>query len=105
MADAVAIRLDLFPASATVASTTYNNVRAVIADAQLQLYVLTGSGINVIYSKPVLALEGQVSSGVTVTTEDGLVEIELTGGCGCGSQLKIADLFPGQRRVMVPLRG
>lgn len=99
----VEVRLDLFPASVSVMSTTYANVRAVIADNHLKLFVLTGSGINTIYDMPVLDVDGQPSIGVTVTTADGPVEIEMSGGCGCGSQLKIADLFPGERRVMTPL--
>lgn len=99
----VEVRLDLFPAEASVASTTYANVRAVIANNNLKLYILTGSGISAIYDMPVIAVDGQPSSGVTVTTADGAVDIEMSGGCGCGSQLKVADLFPGERRVMTPL--
>lgn len=101
--DRVQVALDVFPATVSVASTTYNNVRAVIADGVLQVYCLTGSGVNQVYVRPVLAVDGSVHQGVNVTTDDGAVWIEQAGGCGCGSQLKIADLFDGRQRVMVPL--
>lgn len=99
------VRLDVFPAKVTVASTTYSNVRAVIADGQLQLYILTAGGVNTIYDMPALAVEGSVHTGVVVTTVDGDIWVEQDGGCGCGSQLKIANLWPGRQRVMVALRG
>lgn len=101
--DRVVVQLDMFPANATVMSTTFNNVRAVIADGMLQLYLLTASGIIKQYEKPSLGVEGSYGSGVAVTTADGTVWIEQAGGCGCGSQLKIADLFPMRQRVMIPL--
>lgn len=101
----VEIALDLFPSNVTVASTTYSNVRAVLADGFLKVFILTPSGVSTLYDKPVTApAEGTPHTGVTLTTDDGLIWIEQSGGCGCGSQLKIADLFPGFRKVMVPLR-
>lgn len=99
----VNVQLDVFPANVTVSSTTFNNVRAVIADGQFTLFSLTAGGVNIVYTRPSLGVEGQVSSGVVVTTDDGPCWVEQAGGCGCGSQLKIADLFPGRQRVMVPL--
>lgn len=103
--DRVVVALDLFPANATVASTTYQNVRAVIADGILQLYTLGPSGPQVVYERPVEGpLGGSIVTGVEVPTVDGLIWIEQGGGCGCGSQLKIADLFPGRQRVMTGLR-
>lgn len=103
MADRVNVKLDLFPARVSVASTSFGNVRAVIADDTLKLFSLTGSGIRVVYDKPITDIDGRISFGITANTEDGQITIEADGGCGCGSQLKIADLFPGQVRVMVPL--
>lgn len=99
----VNVQLDLFPAIATVMSTTYKNIRAVIANGTLYLYTLTGSGPAILYQQSVDSVDGQISSGVTVGTPDGEIEIEQDGGCGCGSQLKVMDLFPDQQRVMVPL--
>lgn len=98
------VQLDVFPARATVMSTSYDQVRAVIADGNLQLFRLEPVGVRTLYDKPVTgSVSGAVSSGVSVETEDGVVWVESTGGCGCGSQLKIADLFPGRQRVMIPL--
>lgn len=104
MSDRVVVQLDVFPATVALpTSTTYHNVRAVIADGRLQVFRLTGAGVDIVYDSPSLGVDGYVSSGVGVTTEDGVVSIESEGGCGCGSQLKIADLYPGRLRVMIPL--
>lgn len=102
--DRVVVQLDTFPSRATVMSTSYDQVRVVIADGRLQFYRLEANGVRTLYDKPVTgSVSGSVYSGVSVETEDGVVWVESTGGCGCGSQLKIADLFPGRQRVMIPL--
>lgn len=96
--------MDVFPANVTIASTTYNNVRAVLADGRLKIFTLTAGGVTTIYDMPSLAEpEGSAHLGVRLVTEHGQVWVENGGGCGCGSQLKIANLFPDQQRVMVPL--
>lgn len=103
-AERVVVQLDVYPANVALpTSTTYNNVRAVIADGRLQVFCLTGAGVKILYDSPSFAVDGQVSSGVGVTTEDGVVWVEQSGGCGCGDQLKISDLYPGRLRVMIPL--
>lgn len=103
----VYVALDVFPSMATItaASTTLDNVRSTIADGNLTLYRLTGSGIQVVYSKPVIGdTEGSVSQGVAVPTEDGIVWIEQKEGCSCGSQLGQADVYGGRLRIMTGLR-
>lgn len=99
----VVVQLDVHPANVDVQSTRYANVRAVIADGRLQIFHLTGSGVHVVYDKPSLGVEGSVHAGVAVTTEDGTVWVEQSGGCGCGSRLAVYDLFPDRQRVMIPL--
>lgn len=101
--DRVVVQLDVHPANVDVLSTRYNNVRAVIADGRLQVFNLTASGVQTVYDKPSLGVEGSVHAGVAVTTDDGVIWVEQGSGCGCGSQLKIADLYPGRQRVMIPL--
>lgn len=103
--DRVVVALDLFPATVTVASTTYQQVRAVIADGELQIYVLGPNGPFITYQRPVDGpLVGSIGTGVEVPTAEGVVWVEQGGGCGCGSALKVADLFPGRQRVMTGLR-
>lgn len=102
----VIIALDLFPANVEIASTTYSNVRAVVADSVLRLYRLGASGPELFWESPVNGpYGGAVSTGVEVPTENGLALVEQDGGCGCGSALKVADLFPGVQKVMIGLRG
>lgn len=101
----VAVALDLFPATVHVAGTAYSNVRAVIADGELRVYRLGGSGPEITYQRLVTGpLEGSIHTGVAVPTDAGEVWVEQGEGCGCGSELKVADLFPGQQRVMTGLR-
>lgn len=96
--------IDLFPANVTVASTTYHNVRAVIADGTLQLWRLGPSGPEVFHERSVTgAVDGAPTMGVNIPTADGIVWAELDGGCGCGSALKVADLYPGRQRVMTSI--
>lgn len=103
--DRVAIALDLFPADMHVQSTTYHDTRVTVADGELVAYRLGASGPEVTYRKPVTGpIDGAVSVGLTVPTEDGPVLVEQSGDCGCGSALKTADLWPGRQKVMTGLR-
>lgn len=104
--DRVAVALDLFPSKVFLPTgTTYAAVRSVIADGSLQLWRLGGSGPEIFATYPIIGpLGGSIGTGVEVPTEFGSAWIEQDGGCGCGSALKIADLFPGRQRVMTGLR-
>lgn len=103
--DRVIVALDLFPATVSVLSTTYSNVRIAVADGELQLWRLGGSGPELFYQRMVTGpIDGSASTGVSIPTDDGQVWAENSGDCGCGSLLKVADLWPGRQRVMTSLR-
>lgn len=100
----VVVSMDLFPASVALWSgLTYEASRAVIADDVLQVWKLTVGGPQIMFQRPVVGASGSARDAFTVHTPDGVVVVGKSGGCSCGSQLAYADLWPGLRRVNVPL--
>lgn len=101
----VVVSLDLFPCDAQLpdGSTTYMNVRVVVADGQLQLWRLTSGGPVVVFQRELLGWSGSVRTAYQLDTEDGPVIAGKTGGCACGAVLATADLFSGRRRINTTL--
>lgn len=101
----VVVQLDLFPTNALLpdGATTYMNVRTVVADGSLQLWRNEGQHPVVVFTSPLLAHEGNVRIGYTLTTEAGVVVAGKNGGCTCGAMLGTAELFPGLRRINTSL--
>lgn len=96
--------LDAFPAKAMMpAGNTLAPVRAVIADGQLQIWVLTAAGPEKTFERPVASTEGSFNNGLVVHSYDGMTVIGRDVGCGCGNALAHADLFEGRRRINVSL--
>jgi hypothetical protein len=101
----VVVQLDLFPANALLADvgTTYMNVRVIVADGAVQVWRNEGQHPVVVFTSPLLAHEGNVRTGYTLTTEAGPVVAGRNGGCTCGAMLGTAELFPGLRRINTSL--
>lgn len=99
------LRLDLYPARASVVGTSYSGVRAILTETELQLWRLGATGPEMVNSWPVVGeVTGKLSIGYDVPTQVGSIRVESGGGCGCGSKLANADLFPGSQVVMVGMR-
>jgi len=100
----VIVALDLFPADAALSGgTTYSNVRAVVADGVLQLWRQTSGGPVVVFQHPLTGWSGSVRTAFELATDDGVVVVGKSGGCGCGASLGNVDLFPGRRRINTTL--
>ena len=91
------IRLDLFPAIASVNSTdVYKSCRAIVTDDAVYIYVDSENGPAVAFQGRLADYYGDKASGYTAETDDGdTVHMDRYAHCGCGSRLRGFSPFPG----------
>lgn len=97
----VVVTTDVFPAVVTFQfiPQTVTKARVVLTQGGT-VYVFTDSsyGPALLYSGVVTASEGSRQS-MTITTPDGVLTSEKSGGCGCGSRLRGFKPFEQSIRV------
>ena len=94
------VRLDLFPASATVGDETYAPARIVVTDDSVHVYVDAPGGPVEAYTARLEDFSGRRTTGYTATIDGGsVVQINRASGCGCGSRLKSFRPFAGVPHV------
>ena len=93
----------LFPTRVYFEGGVRSRVHVVLTRDRLILHEWDGSQIVNTFESRILSVAGHASSRYSIGTDDGLVEIEPTGGCGCGNPLRSFDPAPGMRKVQVPL--
>lgn len=106
MASRTVLQLDLHPARLSVAGTSYDALRVVVTEDEVQGWRMGAAGPELQLSWPLAGpVTGKASIGYDVPTPVGNVRVGLSGGCNCGgSRLAGADLFPGTQTVIVGLR-
>jgi len=98
------VRLDLFPASATLDSgKIYVPSRVIVTDDSLYVYMDAPGGPAEVYSARMDDFSGRRTTGYTVVTDEGVsVALARAGGCGCGSRLRGFRPFAGVPQVSSP---
>lgn len=100
----VSIALDVFPARVTLPSgAEFDTARVYVADERVLVYTASVGDPVLTFSRPLLASEGNVRSGVSLQVEDGVVQVVRSRGCGCGHPLRRFNPWRGERRTLVPL--
>lgn len=98
------IRLDLFPADATVnGETAFRASRVIVTDEEVYVYRDAPMGPEIAYQARLEELEGRRTIGYTLSMANGdSVFIKNASGCGCGSRLKGYHPFVGVPHVSTP---
>lgn len=93
--EAAYIRIDLYPATVTDRQGTK---RVIVTDSHLVIAGDSNTGPEIQEVYTVYDFEGSNKTGWTVTLEDEggeQIYFKRASGCGCGSRLRGAKIYPG----------
>ena len=98
------VRLDLFPASATLdTGEIYTPARVIVTDDAVHVYMDASGGPAEVYTARLDDFSGRRTTGYTAVSDGGVVvTIARASGCGCGSRLKGFRPFAGVPQVSTP---
>lgn len=100
------VRLDLFPAVIstkdpanplpnTQLGGVLDSKRVIVTDTKVLIFADSPTGPILLHDWNLVDITGKSTVGWTIETEDRLILVRRSGGCGCGSRLRGLRPYPG----------